>query len=131
MKAAVLLEPGKLICRETPTPKCPPKGVLVEIQACGIYSADVKMVTNGHRALTYPRILGHEIAGAWQDIYELDTVKVSPDTEKPLVNNCGTGMDSFKTFNISTCSAIVAAAGGACLAKHGARAIVKKKPSGF
>ena len=63
MKAAVLLEPGKLICRETPTPECPPKGVLVEIQACGICSADVKMVTNGHRALTYPRILGHEIAG--------------------------------------------------------------------
>lgn len=67
-----------------------------------------------------------EIAGAWQAIYELDTVKVSPDTAKPLVDNCGTGMDSFKTFNISTCSSIVAAAGGACLARHGARAITSR-----
>ncbi len=67
-----------------------------------------------------------EIAGAWQAIYELDTVKVSPNTGKPLVDNCGTGMDSFKTFNISTAAAIVAAAGGICLARHGARAITSR-----
>ena len=67
-----------------------------------------------------------EIAGAWDAIYDIDTVKVSPDTGKPLVDNCGTGMDSFKTFNISTCSAIVAAAGGTCLARHGARAITSR-----
>jgi anthranilate phosphoribosyltransferase len=64
-----------------------------------------------------------EIAGAWQAIYDLDTVKVSPNTLKPLLDNCGTGMDSFKTFNISSCSGIVAAAGGVCVARHGARAI--------
>ncbi|MBW2116604.1 MAG: anthranilate phosphoribosyltransferase [Deltaproteobacteria bacterium] len=67
-----------------------------------------------------------EIAGAWQAIYELDTVKVWPDIHKPLIDNCGTGMDSFKTFNISTASAIVAAAGGVCLARHGARAITSR-----
>ncbi|HDH98585.1 MAG TPA: anthranilate phosphoribosyltransferase [Deltaproteobacteria bacterium] len=67
-----------------------------------------------------------EIAGAWQAIYELDTVKVWPDIQKPLIDNCGTGMDSFKTFNISTASAIVAAAGGVCLARHGARAITSR-----
>jgi len=67
-----------------------------------------------------------EIAGAWQAIYDLDTVKVSPKTQQPLIDNCGTGMDSFKTFNISTGSAIVAAAGGACIARHGARAITSR-----
>jgi anthranilate phosphoribosyltransferase len=67
-----------------------------------------------------------EIAGVWEAIYEIDTVKVMPKTEKPLVDNCGTGMDSFKTFNISTCSAIMAAAGGVCLARHGARAITSR-----
>lgn len=67
-----------------------------------------------------------EIAGAWQAIYDLDTVKVSPKIRKPLIDNCGTGMDSFKTFNISTASAIVAAAGGICLARHGARAITSR-----
>lgn len=64
-----------------------------------------------------------EIAGSWEAIYELDTVKVSPQTPLPLVDNCGTGMDSLKTFNISTAASIVAAADGIALAKHGARAI--------
>ncbi len=67
-----------------------------------------------------------EIAGTWEAIYELDTVKVSPEVQSPLIDNCGTGMDSFKTFNISTAAAIVAAAGGVSLARHGARAITSR-----
>lgn len=64
-----------------------------------------------------------EIAGAWQAIFEMDTVKVLPESQKPLVDNCGTGMDAFKTFNVSTAAAIVASAGGVAVARHGARAI--------
>lgn len=63
MQAAILMEPGKLELRETPTPECPEGGVLVKVKACGICSADAKMITKGHRTLVYPRILGHEIAG--------------------------------------------------------------------
>ncbi|MDH7577327.1 MAG: anthranilate phosphoribosyltransferase [Bacillota bacterium] len=64
-----------------------------------------------------------EMAGSWQAIYDLDTVKVKPEVSEPLVDNCGTGMDTFKTFNISTAASIIAAAGGVKMAKHGARAI--------
>lgn len=64
-----------------------------------------------------------EIAGSWEAIYELDTVKVNPETELPLVDNSGTGMDSLKTFNISTAASIIAAANGITMAKHGSRAI--------
>lgn len=64
-----------------------------------------------------------EIAGAWQAIVELDTVRVVDELDRPLVENSGTGMDRLKTFNVSTAASVVAAAGGARLARHGARAL--------
>lgn len=67
-----------------------------------------------------------EIAGAWEAIREVDTVKVEPKVHGPILDNCGTGMDPFKTFNISTAASIVAAAEGAVLARHGARSITSK-----
>ena len=48
-----------------------------------------------------------EIAGCFEAIYETDTTKAGMNG-MPLVENCGTGMDNLKTFNISTLSAIVA-----------------------
>ena len=64
-----------------------------------------------------------EIAGAWEAIRELDTVKVKPKVDGPILDNCGTGMDPLKTFNISTAASIMAAAEGVVLARHGARSI--------
>ena len=64
-----------------------------------------------------------EVAGCWDAIYGLDTNKVTVAQPERVVENSGTGMDTFKTYNISTASAVLAAAGGVPMARHGARAI--------
>ncbi len=63
-----------------------------------------------------------EIAAAAQVMRELST-KVNVQDDGHLIDTCGTGGDGSQTFNISTASAIVAAAAGAKVAKHGGRSV--------
>lgn len=62
-----------------------------------------------------------EITGAAMAMRERVT-PLEVDREH-LVDTCGTGGDGRGTFNISTIAAIVAAAAGATVAKHGNRAV--------
>ncbi len=44
----------------------------------------------------------------------------------PLIDPCGTGGDSLDLFNVSTAAMFLLAAGGACVVKHGNRAITSR-----
>jgi len=63
MKAAVFTGPGRLTVQEVPTPTPGPDEVLVRIRACAICGSDIRTVREGHRLITPPHVIGHEIAG--------------------------------------------------------------------
>jgi anthranilate phosphoribosyltransferase len=63
-----------------------------------------------------------EISAAAQVMREFAT-RVPVSNRAHLVDTCGTGGDAAHTFNISTASALVSAAAGARVAKHGGRSV--------
>jgi anthranilate phosphoribosyltransferase len=66
-----------------------------------------------------------EITGAASVMRDCSN-KVKIEDNKHLVDTCGTGGDSLQTFNVSTMSAIIAAAAGVKVAKHGGRSVSSK-----
>ena len=64
-----------------------------------------------------------EISGFVQ---ALRSKAIKIDAPPGTIDTCGTGGDNSGTFNISTASAIVAAAAGATVAKHGNRSVSSK-----
>jgi anthranilate phosphoribosyltransferase len=63
-----------------------------------------------------------EISAAAFVMREFST-KVPVANREHLIDTCGTGGDGISTFNVSTASALVAAAAGARVAKHGGRSV--------
>jgi anthranilate phosphoribosyltransferase len=68
-----------------------------------------------------------ELAGFVQALRAMGQPVPLSDTERDeLVDTCGTGGDGHGTFNISTAAALVAAAAGVKIAKHGNRGVTSK-----
>jgi anthranilate phosphoribosyltransferase len=72
-------------------------------------------------ALRFKGETADEIAGC-AEAMRAHVVSVRPERQD-LVDTAGTGGDRSQTFNISTAAALVAAAAGAGVAKHGNRAV--------
>ncbi len=70
MKVARFYAPGNLRVEEMPKP-APGRGeLLIRMHACATCGTDVKIFRFGHHHLVPPRVLGHEIAGAVEELGE-------------------------------------------------------------
>lgn len=78
-------------------------------------------------ALAMKRETAAEIAGAASAMRR--RVLRIPHRRTVLVDTCGTGGDGKGTFNISTAAALVAAAAGVAVAKHGNRSVSSRSGS--
>ncbi|GAB4542964.1 MAG: zinc-dependent dehydrogenase [Anaerolineae bacterium] len=63
MKAVVVRAPMQFDVEEVPTPDAPEGGLLLEVKACGLCGSDLRTLRSGHRKVTFPWIIGHEICG--------------------------------------------------------------------
>jgi anthranilate phosphoribosyltransferase len=97
------------------------EALMEELLAGQVTTADiVRLLT----AMNARPVRVEELAG-FASVMRRQAARVFRDGEprvEHLVDTCGTGGKEFASFNISTAAAIVAAAGGARVAKHGNRA---------
>lgn len=63
MRAAMLEAPRHMAIREVPDPVPESGGVVLKVRACAICGTDVRIYNHGHKRITLPAIIGHEIAG--------------------------------------------------------------------
>jgi anthranilate phosphoribosyltransferase len=92
---------------------------------------DTQTIVGLLSALNFRPYRSEELAGFARAMRRHATPVFAADENLPtrMVDTCGTGGDDAGTFNISTAAAIVAAAAGARVAKHGNRAASSKSGS--
>ena len=63
MKAVVVRAPMEFDVEDVPVPEVPEGGLLLKVHACGLCGSDLRTLRSGHRKVTFPWIIGHEISG--------------------------------------------------------------------
>ena len=102
----------------------------IDLAVAALISADIDDAGKADflQALRAKGETAREIAGFTQALLAR-AIDPGLDPEKlpgPMVDICGTGGDKLELFNISTAAMFLLAAGGACVVKHGNRAITSK-----
>lgn len=63
MHAVVVRAPMEFAVEEVPRPTASEGGLLIKVEACGLCGSDLRTLRSGHRNITFPWTIGHEICG--------------------------------------------------------------------
>lgn len=101
MKAAMLLEPGRLVIADVPDPEPEPGEVLIAVGGVGLCGSDMSVFTGRWTAPAYPWIMGHEAYGVIEALgpgvspHRLgQTVVVEPNVPCFACHQCDRGWTS-------------------------------------
>lgn len=99
MKAAVVEGIRRAVVKEVPDPEILPGSLKIKVEACAICGSDLRIFTKGDPRATFPRIIGHEIAGTVVEIskglrgYEIgERVTIAPGHGCGKCKYCLNGM---------------------------------------
>jgi len=103
MKAVVVRAPMQFAVEEVAVPQCPEQGFLLKVVACGLCGSDLRTLRSGHRRMTFPWIIGHEICGdviqvgsEYQGPWEMgERLAVGPNAYCGVCDFCGDGRYEF------------------------------------
>jgi anthranilate phosphoribosyltransferase len=117
-----LLEAGRLLSRAEA------EAVMEELLSGRMETSEIIRFL---RALNARPVLVSELAGFASVMRRYAACVFADGEPRPerMIDTCGTGGDGFDAFNISTAAAVVAAAAGARVAKHGNRAASSRSGS--
>lgn len=95
MKALVMERFGAALdLREVPDPHCPPDGVIVGIQACGVCRSDHHTWRGADPDVVLPHVMGHEFAGIIQEVgRDVRRFAMGDRVTAPFILACGTCPD--------------------------------------
>jgi L-iditol 2-dehydrogenase len=68
MKALVVEAPGNYAIQTVPVPEVPAGGMRIRVLACALCGSDLRTLRSGHRRVTLPWIIGHEVCGVVEDV---------------------------------------------------------------
>ena len=77
MKTVLLKKPGEIQISQLETPSRLPKEVLIKVRSAGICGSDIGAYRGVNPLVSYPRIIGHEIAGEVLEVPE-DEIELMP-----------------------------------------------------
>ena len=110
MKSVLINGLNQIEIREIPDPSVPEGGILVKMKSAAVCGTDLKMIANGHRDLSLPRVPGHEGIGVvveslHADFKAGDVVAVYPgifcgECENCL-NGCTARCESIEIFGFN------------------------------
>lgn len=109
MKAAVVVEPGRLEIRDVPEPRIGDYQVLVEQLACGVCTGtDSKLIAGHFKGFsTYPAVLGHEAVGRVIDrgkhvrYFQLGDLVLRPGLEQIGDGSVHSGWGAFARYGVA------------------------------